>query len=404
MDEPAPHHETPVLGNPDLPQEGVANTAGDPAATRMTGPRNPALETQFPSSIVAPGTDIGTQPFFWSSFNLSPRRVQAGGWAREVTQPDFAISEEIAGVNMYLEPGAIRELHWHRTAEWALMTRGKCRITTLSRTGLPSVEDVFAGDLWFFPAGLPHSLQGLGPDGAEFVLAFDDGEQSESNTLLLTDWFAHTPPDVLAKNFGVAQDVFRDIPLHNLWIFPGAEPGPLEDDQVAAGVQWGDDQPVIFRLSQSEPVHQNSGGSIRIADSVNFPASTSVAAALVHVEPGGMRELHWHPNADEWQYYLQGSARMTVFDTGPHANTMDFHAGDVGVVKRNNGHYIENTGDETLVFIETFRASRYEEVSLANWLAHLPPQLVAAHLNIPVDTLATFPRTTQGIVPLPGRD
>src|SRR5690606_6793231 len=98
---------------------------------------------------------------------------------------------------------------------------GDCRITTLSGAGLPSVEDVSEGDLWFFPAGLPHSLQGLGPDGAEFVLAFDDGEQSESNTLLLTDWIAHTPPEVLAKNFGVSQEVFRDVPLHNLWIFPG---------------------------------------------------------------------------------------------------------------------------------------------------------------------------------------
>ena len=71
---------------------------------------------------------------------------------------------------MYLEPGAIRELHWHQTAEWAIMTQGKCRVTTLSREGLPSVEDVFKEDLWFFPARLPHSLQGVGPDGAEFVL------------------------------------------------------------------------------------------------------------------------------------------------------------------------------------------------------------------------------------------
>ncbi|MCR2763543.1 cupin domain-containing protein [Microbacterium sp. zg.B48] len=397
---PAPHHESPVLGNPDLPPEGEINTSGDPAALAMTGPQNPALANLFPSQLHAPPTDVSTQAFFWSSFNISPRRVQAGGWAREVTQPDFAISDEIAGVNMYLDAGAIRELHWHQTAEWALMTRGGCRITTLSRTGLPSVEDVYAGDLWFFPPGLPHSLQGLGPEGAEFVLAFDDGAQSESNTLLLTDWFSHTPPDVLAKNFGVAQEVFRDIPLHNLWIFPGEVPGELEKDQLAAGVQWGDDQPVIFRLAQSAPIHENSGGSIRIADSTNFPASTTVAAALVTVEPGSMRELHWHPNADEWQYYLKGSARMTVFNTGPHANTMDFTAGDVGVVKRNYGHYIENTGDEQLIFLETFRSNRYEEVSLANWLAHLPPQLVSAHLNIPAETLATFPRTTQGIVPL----
>lgn len=399
----APHHEQPTLGNPDLPPEGEVNTVGNPASLTMTGPQNPALAAQFPSQLHAPATDVSTQPFFWSSFNISPRRVQDGGWAREVTQPDFAISDEIAGVNMYLEAGGIRELHWHQTAEWALMTRGACRITTLSHRGLPSVEDVFEGDLWFFPAGLPHSLQGLGPDGAEFVLAFDDGAQSESNTLLLTDWFAHTPPDVLAKNFGVAQEVFADIPLHDLWIFPGKVPGPLEQDQLAAGVQWGDDQPVIFRLGTSTPVYENSGGSIRIADSTNFPMATTVAAALTVIEPGGMRELHWHPNADEWQYYLKGSARMTVFNTGPHANTMDFSAGDVGVVKRNCGHYVENTGDEQLIYIETFKSDRYEEVSLANWLAHLPPQLVAAHLNIPVDTLATFPRSTQGIVPLRDR-
>jgi oxalate decarboxylase len=397
--DPAPHHETPGFGDPDLPQEGEVNTIGDPASIRMAGPQNPVIESQFPNQMDAPATDVSTQQFFWSSFNISPRRVQRGGWARELTQPDFAISEEIAGVNMYLERGGIRELHWHQTAEWALMTRGECRITTLSREGLPSVDDVQEGDLWYFPPGLPHSLQGTGPDGAEFVLAFDDGAQSESNTLLLTDWFAHTPPDVLAKNFGVAQEVFRDIPLHNLWIFPCDEPGPLEADRDAAGVVPGTEA-VIFRLSRSAPVFENSGGSIRIADSTNFPASKTIAAGLVSIEPGSMRELHWHPNADEWQYWLKGQGRMTVFNTGPHANTTDFRPGDVGVVKRNLGHYIENTGDETLIFLETFRSDHYEEVSLANWLSHLPPSLVSQHLNIPAEVLATFPRGTQGITPL----
>ena len=175
----------------------------------------------------------------------------------------------------------------------------------------------------------------------------------------------------------------------------------MEADQVAAGVQWGGTEPVIFRMGQLTPVYENSGGSVRVADSTNFPASKTVAAGLVKVEPGSMRELHWHPNADEWQYYMQGSARMTVFNTGPHANTTDFKAGDVGLVRRNCGHYVENTGDDTLIMIETFRSDRYEEVSLANWLARLPPKLVSAHLNIPADTLARFPRGAQGIVPLP---
>lgn len=397
---PAPNHELPVFGNPDLPAEGSINIRDDEKSGYMTGPRNTVLESQFPSQADAPATDISTQPFFWSSFNISPRRQQKGGWARELTQADFSISTEISGVNMYLAAGGIRELHWHQTAEWAIMTRGRCRITTLDKHGRPSVEDVEAGDLWYFPPGLPHSLQGLGPDGGEFVIAFDDGSQSESNTLLITDWFAHTPPDVLAKNFGVPVETFKDIPLHNLWIFQGEEPGDLEEDRAAAKVSSGTEA-VIFRLSRSPTVKSNSGGTIQIADSGNFPISRTMATALVTVEPGGMREMHWHPNADEWQYYLRGSARMTVFNTGPKATTNDFRAGDVGVVRRNLGHFVENTGEEVLQFVEVFRSDRYEEVSLANWISHLPPSLVSEHLNIDPAVLAKFPQETQGIVPSP---
>ena len=390
---------TPAFGNPDLPPEGRVNTEGNPESLRGDGPRNEAIEGQFPSQVDPPATDISTQPFFWSSFNISPKRIQDGGWARELTSEDFAISDEIAGVNMHLAPGGIRELHWHQTAEWAVMTRGNCRITTIDAQGRASVEDVEAGDLWYFPAGLPHSLQGLGPRGAEFVLAFDNGKQSESNTLLLTDWIAHTPPEVLAKNFGVPRTVFENIPLNNLWIFQGREPADLAADRAATGVQPGT-EPVIFRLSRSEPVKRNSGGQIQIADSTNFTIAKTIATALVTVGPGGMREMHWHPNADEWQYYLRGEARMTVFNTGPKATTNDFRAGDVGVVRKNLGHFVENTGKDVLQFLEVFRTSRYEEVSLAEWLGHVPPDMVMQHLNIARKDLDAFPKGRRGIIPV----
>lgn len=394
-----PNRPTPTFGNPDLPPQGRLNTTANPESLRSDGPHNEAIESQFPSQMDPPATDISTQPFFWSSFNISPKRIQNGGWARELTSEDFAISEEIAGVNMHLAPGGIRELHWHQTAEWAVMTRGRCRITTIDAQGRPSVDDVEEGDLWFFPAGLPHSLQGLGPYGAEFVLAFDDGKQSESNTLLVTDWIAHTPPDVLAKNFGVPKELFKDIPLNNLWIFQGTEPGDLAADRAAAGVQ-ADTEPVIFQLSRSKPIKENSGGRIQVADSTNFKISKTVAAALVTVEPGGMREMHWHPNADEWQYYLRGKARMTVFNTGPKATTNDFRPGDVGVVRKNFGHYVENTGSDVMQFLEVFRTSRYEEVSLADWFSHLPPELLMQHLNLTRSDVEKLPKSRRGIVPV----
>jgi oxalate decarboxylase len=387
-----------TFGNPDEPPQGAVNAKG-PGNLADPGPQNPAIGNQFPSAQFPPATDVGGLPMDWASFNNAPKRVQNGGWARQVTVEDFAISKEISGVNMRLTTGGIRELHWHQAAEWAIMTYGNCRVTVLDAEGRPYAADVSEGDLWYFPAGAPHSLQGLGPDGCEFVICFDDGHANEFNTLLVSDWFAHTPPEVLAKNFGVPAETFAKIPLHNLWIFQGTVPGDLAADRAAINKNaTAPPHPFVFSLGSSRPVKESSGGNIRVADSINFNVSTTVAAALVTVRPGGVREMHWHPNADEWQYYLKGKGRMTVFDTGPNALTMDFNAGDIGYVKRNLGHYVENVGDTDLQFIGVFRAPRYQEVSLSNWLTHTPPALVAQHLNIDEATVAKWPDNAPGVM------
>jgi oxalate decarboxylase len=254
--------------------------------------------------------------------------------------------------------------------------------------------------LWFFPAGYPHSLQGLGPDGCEFVICFDDGAASEFNTLLLTDWFAHTPPHILAENFGVPAETFAKIPLNNLWIFQGRVPGDLSADQAAArGTAADPPHPFTFPLSSLPPTGETKGGQVRIADSSNFNVSTTTAAALMTIRPGGMRELHWHPNADEWQYYIKGKGRMTVFNTGPNAMTMDFNPGDIGYVKRNYGHYLQNVGETDLVMFAVFRSPRYEEISLSGWLKHTPPALVTQHLNVDEATIVKWPDTATLIMP-----
>ncbi len=387
------------FGNPDRPPEGAINTKGNPQSLSDPGPKNQALADQFPSFEDAPATDVGAGALFWASFNNAPKRIQNGGWAREITQEDFAISDTISGVNMRLAAGGIREMHWHQQAEWAIMLTGTCRITTLDAQGRPSVDDVAAGDLWYFPPGLPHSLQGLGPDGAEFLLAFDNGKASEFNTLMLSDWIAHTPPDVLALNFGVDGSAFAKIPLDNLWIFQGAVPGPLGADRAASGLVAGTEK-VIFKLSAMTPNKTTRGGKVQIADSLNFPISKTVAAALVTVKPGGLRELHWHPNADEWQYYIKGKARMTVFNTGPRAHTADFRPGDIGYVKKSLGHYVQNVGTDDLQFLEIFKTDRYEEVSLSDWLTHVPPSLVQQHLNIDPSVIARFPKGAPDVVPV----
>jgi oxalate decarboxylase len=179
------------------------------------GPRDPMRDAENPDVFVPPSTDKGLVPNLRFSFADAHMNLQDGGWSREVTQRELPIATEIAGVNMRLKTGGVRELHWHKQAEWSIMLAGNARITAVDNDGKNFIADIAAGDLWYFPAGIPHSIQGLGPDGCEFLLAFPDGTFSESSTFLLSEVFARTPKDVLSANFGVPATAFDRIPKNS---------------------------------------------------------------------------------------------------------------------------------------------------------------------------------------------
>ena len=365
---------------------------GDRGAYIM-GPRNVPIERQNPDALIAPATDAGTVPNFKWPFALSHNRVLTGGFARETTTRELPVSTEIAGVNMRLKPGGIRELHWHKESEWAYVIKGSCRVSLFDEEGRLFIDDVSAGDLWYFPSGLPHSIQAL-EDGVEFLLVFDSGDFSENETFLICDWFAHTPREVLAKNFGVDKSAFDKLPTdigHTRYVFAGKVPRSLSEDAPPPPAKQSR-QSFTWHMMAQEPT-KAPGGSVRITDSRNFAVSKTIAAARIEVEPGAIRELHWHPNADEWQYYLSGQGRMSVFASGGKSRTFDYQAGDVGYVPRDMGHYVENTGDEPLVFLACFRSDHYADISLAQWMGVLPPELVKAHLNVDDKFIANLPKS-----------
>jgi oxalate decarboxylase len=275
------------------------------------------------------------------------------------------------------------------------MLYGTARITAVDAQGRNFVDDVGVGDLWYFPAGIPHSIQGLGPDGCEFLLVFDDGDFDEDNTFLITDWFKHIPSEVLGKNFGVPAASFGHTPdPSERYIFPAPIPGPLAKTHGAAPIP----QTFSHKMMAQQPI-QTKSGTVRITDSSEFPVSTTIAAALVEVDPGGMRELHWHPNNNEWQYYIEGQARMGVFGASGQARTFDYQAGDVGYIPFAMGHYIENTGNTKLRFLEIFKSSYYADVSLDQWMALTPPDLVEAHLKLDPQVMAALRKQKVPIVP-----
>jgi oxalate decarboxylase len=386
-----------------LAVNGAIGQDGKPTDRSKTnpGPSNDTLNGENPDSAWPPDTDSKSLVrTFKYPFAFANKRVYEAGWSREVTVRELPVSKTMAGVNMRLTAGGVRELHWHTADEWAIVLYGNARITAIDSDGKSFVADTKKYDLWYFPSGIPHSIQGLDPDGTEFLLVFDDGNFSESETVLLSDSIAHVPREVLAKNFGVAESALSTLPRRELFIFQTAVPGSLEADQkAAAGALGTSSHDFAFRTMEIQPTVRTKGGEVRIVDSSIFKVSANIAMAMVTLRPGGLRELHWHPNADEWQYYIAGKGRMTVVSTANLARTMDFQAGDVGYVQQTLLHYIENTGDEDLVFLEMFKTSLYQDLSLSEWLSHTPPELVMAHLNIDRALYDAIPKQKAVVMP-----
>lgn len=372
----------------------VAQPINGTHGASVAGPRNIQLEGQVPDIFAAPLTDKGSLPNLHFPFAFAHNRLEDGGWAREVTVREMPAMKELAIVNMRLGPGVVRELHWHKEAEWSYITAGKARLTVVDADGYLSVDDLEPGDMWLVPSGVPHSIQGL-EEGTEFVLVFDDGNFSENQTLLITELMAHLPPSVVAKNFGLPEAAFKGLPKEEKYIF--RLPVPASLDEVRKQLPNNPPpQSYVFHASKVPP-NKFDGGSTKVVDVKQFP-ETTLSALIIELEPGAMREVHWHPDGDELQYYIKGEARMTVFDATNNARTFNYRAGDVGYVPKTLAHYIENTGTEPVLVINVFSTRRYRDVSLNQWMALTPPDMVRGTLDIDDTVMKALRRERRPVV------
>ncbi|CAE6525584.1 unnamed protein product [Rhizoctonia solani] len=360
-------------------QSGTPEPERGSTGANILGPQNIPLERESPDFLAPPSTDSGSVENVKWPFALSHNRVQDGGWARQQNEHDMPLATTMAGVNMRLDAGGIREMHWHLTAEWGYVMDGSCRVNAIDPLGRNYLSDVYPGDLWYFPRGIPHSIQGLNDtaQGCEFLLVLDDGTFSEDSTFLLTDWMAHVPKEVLAKNFRVNASAFDHIPDRQLWMLPSAVPTQSVDEANPVSPAGTVPLPYTFAASKAQATN-TTGGTVKVVDSRTFNISQTIAVAEVTVVPGGIRELHWHPTQPEWTFFLQGNARVTVFASSANARTFDYQGGDIGYVPPTFGHYVENTGNTTLKYLEIFNSNIYEDISLNQWLALTPPDMVKA--------------------------
>jgi oxalate decarboxylase len=323
--------------------------------------------------------------------------VGPGGSAKEANVEEFPLSESMAGVSMRLKPGGLRELHWHAiAAEWAYVIEGNVRTTVILPNGQAESSDFGPGDVWYFPQGHGHALQCLGPGDAHFILVFDNGHFSEFGTFSITDWVTLTPPNVAARNLNLPESTIAALPKGEGYIIQGKVPAAIPET-LRNGKQDTNQLTHKFRLL-AQKASKFSGGEERIVSSVEFPIQKTVTGVIMDLKPGALREMHWHPNGDEWQYYISGRARVGIF--GAHGRELvdEFRPGNVAFIKQGFGHYIEQIGDEPTKVLIVLNAGIYQQISISSWLAANPSSMIADNFGWSKEQVEKLPKGALGIL------
>ncbi|WP_397571388.1 cupin domain-containing protein [Schlesneria sp. T3-172] len=329
-------------------------------------------------------------PTFKFSLDKSVGKVIGGSSGKEATVLQLPISKGIAGVSMILEPGAMRELHWHATAaEWAFVLSGRVRTSVIDPQGNAEINDFGPGDVWYFPRGHGHMLECLGHESCHFILIFDNGYFSEFGTFSVSDWIGHVPKSLLAKNFGVPESSFNGFPKEEVYFARGAvppdnQPIPLQNKKLPA-------QTHKYELLSQSPHATFKGGREWRVDSTCFPISTTITGVILDLEPGGLRELHWHPTADEWQYVIDGNISVTMFGSHGRYRTEELERGDVGYIPQGYGHSIENIGLKPCRVLIGFNTGVYAGIDLSQWLAGNSLDVLATNFSKPATLFEKFP-------------
>jgi oxalate decarboxylase len=357
------------------------------AGGRRANAGDPSFMNNVPDSVLA-GEEL---PTFKFALEKSEGRVVGRNTAKEATVKQLPISKGIAGVSMQLAPGGMREMHWHATAaEWAYVNKGRVRTTVLSPGGYRETNDFEPGDVWYFPRGHGHMLECLGDEPCHFVLMFDNGYFSEFGTFSITDWIGHTSKELLAKNFGVSASTFDRFPKKEVYFAQGARP-PAKAAADREPAQPGP-RTHKYRLLADDPRVSTKGGRLWVVDSNRFPISKTMTGAILELQPEALRELHWHPTADEWQYVFDGQVSVSLFGANGRYRTETLEAGDVGYVPQGYGHSLENTGDKPARMLIGFNSGIYEDIDLTEWMAANPVDVLATNFGKPAALFEKFPK------------
>src|SRR5215468_9506146 len=268
---------------------------------------------------------------FTASLDKSAIKATSGGWARDITTKGLPIATDIAGAHLYLNPGGVREMHWHNSSEWAYILAGHCQVTVVDPEGETEVANYGPGDLWFFPKGHAHAIHTLGKEPCHAILAFDDGLYSDHGTFGISDWMSRCDSTMLQQAFGLPADFVASLPKAETYINQG-EMIALDSAQARNVKVLDAARSHRFALLKQKPRESSPGGTLYVGSAAEYPMSSTMTGWFLQLKPGALHKPHWHAHASELHYVVKGRVRMTLFGTDKRMAVSEVGPGECAYV------------------------------------------------------------------------
>lgn len=278
-----------------------------------------------------------------------------------------------------LEKGGFREPHWHPNAqELTYCLEGRVLITLFSPQNLRSTFTLSAGEVVFFPQGYLHHLENIFEGKSKLILAYNHPSPEDldlSSTIRCMT--AHT----LGKTFGSSEKVFQDLQDSSKNSF-------ISQRKTLANPEFSSIANLHkFSLESITAQIQTKAGNARIASFASFPILENLALFSLRLYPKAIREPHWHPNATELNYVLQGKALLTILSPDGTIDTFELQEGDGSIIPAGYLHYIENIGPEELHMAIYFNHNSPSDIGLSGAFSAYSPEVLCSLFSVDLELI-----------------
>lgn len=323
-----------------------------------------------------------------------PQKLYEEGSRIDINKKLFSQLDGMAISYLTLKAGGMREPHWHPNAhELGYCLEGRGLMTIFSPGAGHDTFTIEPGTLSFVPMGYLHHVQNLDDGPLKMLLCFSHEMPEDIN---LSSTLGMIPLSALGSTFNLDPAFFKGLHPSIKPIFINKSP-----QKVPIDLSWSNNR-FKMNLEGIQPQIKNHGGTVRINNQSLMPALDGLTMYSLKLEPKGVREPHWHPNAHELNYLIKGRARIALLSPGEQVDAFEMEEGDISFLPKGYYHYIENIGNTALQFAVFFNHPMPSDLGLSGSLGAYSNELLANLFKVTAPYFNPMPKYQEDLFVVAG--